>query len=76
VFEASIAKRRRKLEKKYGIGHDGSGPYIYTFSDGFKLPLTPLMLREWAIALVSLLYPLSDVLRLIVFTGGECDNHQ
>jgi hypothetical protein len=26
---------------------------VYAFSDGFKLPLTPLMLREWAIALVN-----------------------
>ncbi|KAF8466818.1 hypothetical protein DFH94DRAFT_698362 [Russula ochroleuca] len=50
-FETNIAKQCRKLEKKYRIGPDGSGPYMYTYSDGFKLPLTLLMLCEWAVAL-------------------------
>ena len=52
-LEKSIAKRRCKLEKKYATRPGGTAPYIYTYQDGARLTLTPFMLREWAIALVS-----------------------
>ena len=49
-----MARFRIKLEKKWGNEHDGALAYIY--SDGTKLPLTPLMVKEWARALVCCLF--------------------
>ena len=71
----SDASFNKKLKKKYGTGHDGFRPYTYAFSDRSQLSFTPLMLREWAIALVNYC-TIVDVLKLTIFTGGECDDHQ
>jgi len=45
-----MARFQIKIEKKWGNEHDGTFAYIHT--DGTKLPLTPLMIKEWARALV------------------------
>ena len=49
-LDREMARFRIKIEKKWGNEHDGTFSYIHT--DGTKLPLTPLMIKEWAPALV------------------------
>ncbi|KIM83494.1 hypothetical protein PILCRDRAFT_6924 [Piloderma croceum F 1598] len=48
-LDRELARFRIKLEKKWGNEHDNTVIYIY--ADGTTLPLTPLMIKEWAQAL-------------------------
>lgn len=40
-----MARIRKLLESKYGNENDQT--FAYTFSDGFKMRLTPVMMMEW-----------------------------
>ena len=50
-LDRELARLRVLLEKKYG-SDDDSG-FTYICDDNYKLSLTPLMMREWAMAMVS-----------------------
>jgi hypothetical protein len=63
-LDRELARLRIKLEKKWGNNHDGAIVYIY--ADGTKLPLTPLMIKEWARALVHDMFHLLFLSILII----------
>jgi hypothetical protein len=51
ALDTELARIRRKLEAKYGSDSDSGFTYICT--DGTTVPLTPLRMREWCLAIVS-----------------------
>jgi hypothetical protein len=53
-LDHNIARIRLKLEKRYGNRNDKS--YTYEASDGIKIRLTPFMMREWSLAIVSYIF--------------------
>ena len=52
ALDLSLARFRSMLEKKYGSDNK-PGHYVYICADNTELPLTPFMMHQWAIALVS-----------------------
>jgi hypothetical protein len=50
-FDFGLARFCGLLERKYN--NDGDGGYSFMSSDGTTLPLTPLMMKEWARCCVS-----------------------
>ena len=50
-FNYGLARFHGLLEWKYS--NDGDGGYSFVSSDGTTLPLTPLMMKEWARCCVS-----------------------
>jgi hypothetical protein len=50
-FDYGLARFRGLLERRYG--NDSNGGYSFVCVDGTTLPLTPLMMKEWARACVS-----------------------
>ena len=53
-LDYGMARYRGLLEKKYANDHDGG--YSFVSSDGTTLPLTPLMMKEWARSIVRRLH--------------------
>src|SRR5713226_8732281 len=54
-LESQLARFHVLLEKKWGHDHDNSFTY-FPVDGSYSLQLTPHMLKEWARALVSVLY--------------------
>lgn len=61
--EAELARFRGLLEQEHGNDHDKSYTYVCPVT-GESVPLTPLMMKEWARALVRISH-LSEMLLLI-----------
>ena len=53
-LDQNLAQLRKKLEQKYG--NDNDETFTFICSDGFKLPLTPQRMLEWAIAIVCIFF--------------------
>jgi len=52
-LDRDLARIRGLLEQKWANDEDAGFSFIYT--DGTRLPLTPHMLFQWALAIVSLI---------------------
>jgi hypothetical protein len=52
-LERNLARIRVMLEQKYSNDRDSC--FSYVCPNGFKLRLTPFMMREWSLAIVSVL---------------------
>ena len=50
-YNRQLARIRRLIENKYGNQNDQT--LVYSFPDGYKLRLTPVMVKEWARHIVS-----------------------
>lgn len=53
-LERNLARIRVLLEQKYSNNQDNC--FSYVCANGYKLRLTPFMMREWALAIVRVFH--------------------
>jgi hypothetical protein len=61
--DLELARCCRLLEAAYQNDHDGGYTYIDKAGTGDSFPLTPFMIKEWARAIVCVLFPLMNKYR-------------
>ncbi|KAI0693751.1 hypothetical protein BC835DRAFT_1520490 [Cytidiella melzeri] len=58
ALKSALAKYRILLEKKYSNERDGG--FMFTYNSGYQLKLSPIMLKQWSIALKENVATLSE----------------